>query len=108
MISIPVYILTIVAVVLGTIFFIYFFNRIKKDNIKKAEIIHVPEAYDQLWVEIDKRHRILRSHYMQNKNPILLQNTIEEYEALLTKYKYKIYELGETIRDEGSKEIKEM
>lgn len=102
MISVPVYILTIAAVVIVTIFFIYFFQRIKKENNEKAKIIHVPETFEKLWVEIDKRHRILRSHFTQNKDQMLLQETIEEYEALLTKYKNKIYEYKDNIQNGNS------
>lgn len=104
MISIPMYIGTIIVVVLASIFFIYFFQRIKKENKEKAKIIHVPDSFESLWVEIDKRHRILRQYSTQKKDQLGLQSTIEEYEALLIKYKNKIYELGENLRDEGDKE----
>ena len=104
MISIPMYIGTIIVVVLASIFFIYFFQRIKKENKEKAKIIHVPDSFESLWVEIDKRHRILRQYSTQKKDQLGLQSTIEEYEALLIKYKNKIYELGENLRDEEDKE----
>ena len=103
-ISIPMYIGTIIVVVLASIFFIYFFQRIKRENKEKAKIIHVPDSFESLWVEIDKRHRILRQYSTQKKDQLELQSTIEEYEALLIKYKNKIYELGENLRDEGYKE----
>ncbi len=103
-ISIPMYIGTIIVVALASIFFIYFFQRIKKENNEKAKVIHVPDSFESLWVEIDKRHRILRQYSTQKKDQLGLQSTIEEYEALLIKYKYKIYELGENFRDEGYKE----
>lgn len=104
MISIPMYIGTIIVVVLASIFFIYFFQRIKKENKEKAKIIHVPDSFESLWVEIDKRHRILRQYSTQKKDQLGLKGCIEEYEALLIKYKHKIYELGENLRDEGDKE----
>ena len=104
MIGVPVYIGTIAAVVIVTVFFIYFFNRIKKENNEKAKIIHVPDSFESLWVEIDKRHRILRQYSTQKKDQLGLKGCIEEYEALLIKYKYKIYELGQNLRDEGYKE----
>ena len=81
-ISIHMYLLTIIVVVLATVFFIYFFYRIKKENRERAKIIHVPDSFESLWVEIDKRHRILRQYSTQKKDQLGLQSTIEEYEAL--------------------------
>jgi len=103
-ISIHMYLLTIGITAAFTIFLIYFFNRIKKENNEKAKIIHVPDSFESLWVEIDKRHRILRQYSTQKKDQLGLKGCIEEYEALLIKYKHKIYELGENLRDEGNKE----
>ena len=101
-ISIQMYLLTIGITAAFTIFLIYFFNRIKKENNEKAKIIHVPDSFESLWVEIDKRHRILRQYSTQKKDQLGLQSTIEEYEALLIKYKNKIYERRDNIQNADS------
>lgn len=92
MISVPLYLGTIAIVVAAAVFFVYFFSRIQKENREKAKIIHVPEAYEKLWVEIDKKHTLLRSYANRNQHSSKeLIAAMEEYEAVVTKYKHKLY-----------------